>query len=707
MIEQPRKENEPQEISPEKGWVSFLIRLRQEVVEEAQSIVKMKPEEEEAIWAKVDMLDGVLKEIGEAGSERRKQLIENFWQEGKIPEDIYKKLEARMEAEAEFEKLARETESGQEATKEKITGPEAAKAAAETVEEVIAKNPFWSKWREKISGAGTKAGVKSKEVYEAVSKTLQEKKVFGVSLRDHLVNMGTGAAVRTTTRWGLGFLTGGAGYLFASGAGAISGGILEGRRSYKKEMGREQVALSEEEFEQKVKELRGKKIQEKLESYLETAKIKESQYWSEEKNKLRQELEKTLKSKEAWVAFRRGFWKGAVVGALGGAAGSALSDIVGHFFAPEKAAKGMALIKGVKDSAAKAVKENAEDAAAKAYEKSIGAGLDSLHKGNFHIMAAKGDGQTQLARKLIMSFIVQDRALGSELNLDKAQLIYAEDFLQKNFARGIIQPGQTFFIKGEKILEAMEQARNLSEEQLQNIQENFVPKISEETWEKMTDYDSIVMEGETINAIKSEAERKAGEAMNRVLEEAAQMAAEAKNITPEIAKAGDSWFGVKYFGSAVGTGALVGLGALAYKLYRERGGSMDSGVGAAGFAAGQLDLPGIETKKQEKITGETNLDLRKTLTERIGNSIEIARSNFSTGLEMEHDGLKRLEQLVKIDKSLFEKIKGSLLYMTTDKNAEIERSNKGRFIIPIDPRLTLKQMRHYLEDAAEKIRNLG
>jgi len=157
-------------------------------------------------------------------------------------------------------------------------------------------------------------------------------------------------------------------------------------------------------------------------------------------------------------------------------------------------------------------------------------------------MAAKGDGQTQLARKLIRDFIAQDQALGSDLKLDKAQLIYAEDTLRRNFGEAMVKPDQVFSIKGEKIMEAIKQAKNLSAEKLQNIQDNFVPKISEETWRKMTDYGSVVINSEAIEAVKAEAEKKATEAVSGAVQEAMQMAAEAKNVVPEIVRKTDPNF---------------------------------------------------------------------------------------------------------------------------------------------------------------------
>ena len=127
---------------------------------------------------------------------------------------------------------------------------------------------------------------------------------------------------------------------------------------------------------------------------------------------------------------------------------------------------------------------------------------------------------------------------------------------------------------------------------------------------------------------------------------------------------------------------------------------------AAEPGAAQSSPAAGETKKQEKITGVINLRLRTELTGRVGNNIEIAKSNIGTGLEDEYDGLETLEQLLQSDKIVFEKIKGSILYMTTDKTKKIEKGSKGRAIIPINPKLTVKGMRHYLEDAAEVVKNL-
>jgi hypothetical protein len=76
-------------------------------------------------------------------------------------------------------------------------------------------------------------------------------------------------------------------------------------------------------------------------------------------------------------------------------------------------------------------------------------------------------------------------------NFGRAHLVYAEDYLKHVLEQTHdvnVHPGQILGLKGEQIMQAISEAQKLSEEQLQNLNENIVPKISEETWEKITDY---------------------------------------------------------------------------------------------------------------------------------------------------------------------------------------------------------------------------
>lgn len=539
MAERTEKKYEPQEAPPEKGWASFLIRIRQEVVEKANDLIKTKPEEEAIVLAEVDMLDGILKEIGETKPDGRRQLIENFWQEKKIPEDIYKKLAGRMEAETELEKLAKEAGLG---AKEKITEQGAAQAVGKETEEVVQKNPFWSRFREKVAGK-----IKVPEIWQK----LKEKKIFGRTLPAFLTGLGTGAVVRYTTRFGLGFLTGGAGYLLGTLSGAVSGGVLEGVKAYKKEMGRERAALSEEEFEQKVKELHGKKIKEKLESYLEIAKIKESQIWSEEKDKLRKELEKKLKSKDARKAFWGGAWKGAAIGAFGGFVGSYLSDLAGQYFAPEKAAEAA---KAAREAGGETLKRELEtaasDAYAKTYEKTLAAGLAALKEKTFEASAEKGEGATHVARKLIHDYITQNRSLGQEIRLEKGELIYAEDALRRTFEEGAVRPGDTFTATGDDIAKILEKTKALSGDKIKNLEEVFAPKIKLETWGEMTTYNFVENPANDFAGdILKQAGDSAAEAAQKGAAEAAQLLKQ--SFSPEAIKAKDSWL-LSFFKSILG-----------------------------------------------------------------------------------------------------------------------------------------------------------
>lgn len=728
MIEHPGKKHGSQEVPPEKGWASFVHLLRWKILEADKILIKANPADEAAILAKSEKLEKILIEIAKAGPESRRQLIENSWQERKIPEDIYKKLVGRMEVEARLEGLVREVGLGGRATQEKITGPEAAKEVAEELREVIETKSFWSRFREKIAGK-----INPAEIWQK----FKEKKILGQIMPAFLTGLGTGAAVRTTVRWGLGALTGGAGYALAISSGAVSGAILEAIRTYRKESGRK---LSEAEFLQKIteKSLEGD-ARTKLDRYLKLTNEKETAELSGEKQKLYEELKREQRIKSVrWGQVMKGVGKGALIGAVGGVVGGYLAHLAEGYFAPaelKEAAKEAKALLG------ETLKEEVHTAAADAYgktlEKSLEAGLETLKEKSFSVSIEKGDGFTRIARKLIHDYVVQSQTLGENLKLDKAQFIYAEDTLSKTLEHGdeVIQPGYSFTTDGEAIAKAIERAKNLSEIQLKNLEENFVPKIAEKTWQEITDYGSVYNEGNNVaGEIIASAREKSAEAAQKIVKEAMQRSAGVQKISSQAVEAKDAWFKdnwAKYGFGAAWTAAAASAIALGYRLGRKSGGGSEdvgsrkhtnpalekeekrvgairgSEVGAAGSILEQSGLGGAEIEKPEKITGETNLHLRKVLTEKIGNNIEIAGSDFSTGLEMEHDGLKRLEQLIQIDKNLFGKIKGSLLYMTTDKTAEIGRGNKGRVIIPIDPKLTSKGMRRYLEDAVEKIKNLG
>ena len=485
-------------------------------------------------------------------------------------------------------------------------GKETASTVAGAIEKALASKS-WSKFREKIAGK-----IKPAEIYKA----LKEKQIFGVSYIDHLKNIGTGVGVRTLTRWGLGFLTGGAGYALAVTGGAVSGAVLEGRKAYKKEMSRERTALSDEDFEKKISEFRGKKIQEKLESYLASAKLKESQIWTEEKNKLRQELEKTLKSKEAWAAFRKGALQGAFVGALGGALGGALSDLAGHFFAPEKAVKTAGLIKEAARTAKKAggeilergeLESFAADAYNKTLENSLAAGLETLKEKSFSVSAEKGEGATHLARKLIHDYIVQSQALGSDLKLDKARLVYAEDYLKNYFTDAVIEQGSPFATDGQNIADIVEKAKNLSEAQLENIKEKYVPKIAEKTWLEMTDYNFVYRDG---NNVASEAlinaQEKSAEAANKIVKEAAQMLAGAGKIPAEVIKAKDYWFKAKWIKYGLIGAGLAGGAATAYKYREPLGKAVEKDIKAGGEMM-KVIRQTLTPKERTKLSKSINL----------------------------------------------------------------------------------------------------
>ncbi|MDP3762539.1 MAG: hypothetical protein Q8Q97_00510, partial [bacterium] len=350
-----------------------------------------------------------------------------------------------------------------------------------------------------------------------IIKNLKDKKFLGVSVVGFLSGAGSAAALRFAVRTALG---GGAGIAIGAATGAITGGTIEGIRAYRRELERvkKEGPASKEKLQSIAEQISAEKepgLKSKLNSYLEMIRREEEGTLIAEFTKPKQKLYEELKNELKLESVRKkevmkGILTGAVVGGLGGAVGGYLSSFISDYF----------IGSGVRESlreellgAGRGAKEAGKvvtaevlgakiDAASsevyqKTYEKALAAGINGLKEQTFTASAEKGEGLTHVARKLIHDYIVQEKVLGEFPDLAKSQLVYAEDSLRRMFEEGAVSSGDAFTADGKDIADIIAGAQNLSETQLQNLDKEWVPMISENTWEKILDY------GEPHNAVNN------------------------------------------------------------------------------------------------------------------------------------------------------------------------------------------------------------
>lgn len=445
------------------------------------------------------------------------------------------------------------------------TGGEAAAGEVATVLKEIT-----SGWKDimretKIPGAEILKNFSTKEL---VNK-LGGKKILGRSALELIISAGVGGGTRAITRYGLGALTGGWGYALAAATGAVAGGLVEGTIAHHKELER-QKGYKDEEFERFLLGVREskKKLTEKIDQYLEYAHSKEL---AEGLPGYKEELRELLENKFARSAFWRGAAKGALIGAVGGAIGAGLSDWLGAKLGwkipgAEEATKTAETLNN--NALAEAMAAASADAFNKTNEKLVRAGLVGLDVREFTAVSRKGEGATQLARKLISDYINQHQALGDKkFSFSKAQLVYAEDWLQKYIFtyKGVApQLGESFKFKGEIIGAALADAAGLSPAEIDNLNKNWVGKISAGKWRQILDYGNVYNEeNDFATGIFNEAKRKSAAAGKRAAEELGRAAA--KPPSPAATEAAGSWLNASTIKWGLGAIGLGLAGAAAYR----------------------------------------------------------------------------------------------------------------------------------------------
>lgn len=307
-----------------------------------------------------------------------------------------------------------------------------------------------------------------------------------------LLGMGTGAAVRGVTKYALHVATGGSGYLFAAGAGGISGAILKGTKAYLAERKRE---FSKEELEKDQGLQSLEQIKEKIARYLELAGEQENLGLSQEKRTLHDELKKELKLKSIrWKNVRNGALTGALVGAFGGFLGAGIVDIGGkvteHFFGGGHAdvTDHVAGVEQEPVAVPDAVQQQIKETYCTEYAKAVSVEAHRLNSEIFTGVVDNGEGITHAGREAIHDYIAEQGQLGQDFMMDREQLIYAEDYLRKTLQDSVVQQGTTIGFTGDQIRGALQKAASLNAEQIDNLREHWTGKISEKTWERMLDY---------------------------------------------------------------------------------------------------------------------------------------------------------------------------------------------------------------------------
>lgn len=417
-----------------------------------------------------------------------------------------------------------------------------------------------------------------------VMKALSAKEFWGRVAGKVFVGS-SGAVAGRITRYGLGAVTGGAGYAIAMGGGAVGGAVVKGLEVYIRERKRE---VSRDEFVEKAFQYREKdekvdrdldasvkaeedergqiitvrqrtererKIGEMrscLDRYLELTKTEtpegssdETDEQKKEKDDLYRELKREVGVR--WGEVLRGARNGAIVGAIGGAAGEGLMHLLGLRETAQAASAATETAKNVARTAkdetvnqalCNKMSEAAREAGGKTYEKAIEQSLQKLTDQDFIGLIGKGEVATHAARRMIHDYITQELALGKNYVPGKAQLVYTEDYLSKVLEKNrnlVIANG--FRIKGVHIKLALslagvdqEGVKLLTDDQIANLNKNWVGKISKNIWDKILDYSGVSnsqnnFAGEMINVAKQQAEK----AMNGEVARCAEAAANEAN----------------------------------------------------------------------------------------------------------------------------------------------------------------------------------
>lgn len=90
------------------------------------------------------------------------------------------------------------------------------------------------------------------------------------------------------------------------------------------------------------------------------------------------------------------------------------------------------------------------------------------------VVAGRGDGLTHLARKALQEYLVEN----PDAQITVAHKIYIEDSLRKSVGyHGSVHVGTEVSFSKDMIQKTIDQSKNLSESQLDNIQTKYVPLV--------------------------------------------------------------------------------------------------------------------------------------------------------------------------------------------------------------------------------------
>ena len=434
-------------------------------------------------------------------------------------------------------------------------------------------NPKYQEAKEQL------AKIKNSEIIQKI----KNQKVFGVSVVGFLAGAGSTTALKLGARAVLG---GSGGLLIGAITGAFASGTLGGIRAYRKECERikNEGPATKEKLQSIAEKIRAEAepdLLNRLDSYLALVENEEeNSILTETKNELYQSLKKELRLESVNKReILKGIATGALIGGISGGIGGYLSSYLTEHLTgsgvkisvrEELQEAGRSAKEAGKTLSKEALKAKVDAAAAEAYqktyEKSLALGAASLKEQVFTAAAEKGEGATNAARKIIHDYIVERQTLGGFEDLSKAQLVYTEDSLRHFFEEGTVKTGDTFTVGGADVSDIIDKAHDLTKEQIQNLEKEWAPKISESAWEKIQDYSEHYDAANNFSdSITENAQREAANAAEAAAEEAGKNLAASPDISPQATAAKDAWFKrnlVKYglLGAAVTGGA-----AAAYK----------------------------------------------------------------------------------------------------------------------------------------------
>ncbi|MBI2023911.1 hypothetical protein HYT00_00745 [Candidatus Giovannonibacteria bacterium] len=487
---------------------------------------------------------------------------------------------------------------------------------------------------------------------EALAK-LEKKKIFGSKIGTFLGGMAAGSAVRwiANSAFGYGIL-----------AGASAGAIWEGSKIYVRESRKiREFAENQNELQKIVDGLGAENAstKEKLEKYLELGRMEKIlPEMGKEKEDLFKSLRKELKlDSNKWKKVAKGALKGAVVGA----AGAYVAGIVGDYFSHSDVSAGPkeAIAGGIGENISEDTKGIAYSSYGETVEGVKSAGAAGLDGETFTAVADKGDGFTHISRKLIHDYISQKQELGIDLNLDKSQLIYAEDSLKNLFGGQVIRPGDPFQLTGGEISSAIDKAKLLTDAGKEHIKNEYVSKIGERVWEEVTNYDLKYNSANDFSgAILKEAEEKGLAAAKEAV----------KSIPPEIAYASA---GEK---KAVEAAAESWL-SQNWKQYLVYG----AGIGAAGVYAYKEETKEIYNGAKEKVKSFRKTEEKKKPEPEIidlkESDIESDEPYFDEPMKTVRESDEYLDN-VKED-PLYEYLEGKNIDLKTERDGKIHKLMPG------------------------------